>query len=100
MENKLKKIIEKCETIISKKGYLELGYKNEVRIEAEKLSDNDDEIHKLVLNCEDYLEEYYNCIDDDLSGYIFSKELSFENIEEFYKYFKISEKKLEKRYII
>lgn len=99
MDN-LEKLIKKCNNIISKKGYLEIGYINQVNREAEKLSDNDDEIHKLVLDCENYLEENYNYIDDDLSGYIFSKELNFENIEEFYKYFKISEKKLEKRYII
>lgn len=98
--NNLEKLIEKCNNIISKKGYLEIGYINEVGREAEKLSNSEDEIHSLILDCEDYLEKHYNYIDDDLSGYIYSKELNFENIEEFYKYFKISEKKLEKRYII
>lgn len=100
MKNKLEQLKEKCDKIITKKGYLELGYKNEVRIEAEKISDNEEEIHKLVLDCEDYLQENYNCIDDDLSGYVYFKKLHFEDVEEFYKYFNISEKQLNKRYKI
>lgn len=98
--NNLEKLIKKCDDIISKKGYLEIGYIHEVGREAEKLTNNEDEVHQLILDCEYYLEKNYNYIQDDISGYIYSKELSFNNVEEFYKYFKISEKKLEKRYNI
>lgn len=100
MNNNLKKLIEKCNSIILKKGYLELGYINEVRIEAERISNNEEEISKLILDAEDYLQENYNCIDDDLSGYVYSKNLNFEDIDEFFKHFNISEKKLKKRYKI
>ena len=79
---------------------LELGYINEVNIESEKLFGNEDEVHQLILDCEDYLQENYNCIDDDLSGYVYSKELSFNDIEEFYNHFNILEEQLNKRYKI
>ena len=98
--NNLEKLIKKCDDIISKKGYLEIGYIHEINREAEKLSDNEDEVHQLVLDCEEYLQENYNYIQDDMSGYIYSKELSFNNVEEFYKHFNISEKQLNKRYKI
>lgn len=98
--NSLEKLIKKCDDIISKKGYLEIGYIHEVGREAKKLSDNEDEVHQLVLNCEEYLQENYNCIDDDLSGYVYSKELSFNDIEEFYNHFNILEEQLNKRYKI
>lgn len=98
MENKLKNLIQNCNELISQKGYLELGHINDVRIEAEKIADNEDEISNLVLDCEDYLQDNYNCIDDALSGYVYSKELNFKDIEEFYNYFDITEEEIQEKY--
>ena len=98
MENKLEKLIKKIDDKISKKGYLEIGYVNELRRLVKTITKDEEEADKLVYEAEDYLSKNYECIDDDLSSYTYSKELHFENVDDFYKYFKISEKSLMKRY--
>lgn len=100
MDNKkFEKLKIKFEKIINKKGYLEVGLNNELMKEVNKIIDvNSEEGDELYTKCEDYLYDNYNCVADDISGYLYSKELYFEEVEDFWKHFNISEKQLDKRY--